>query len=677
MRWHRPLSLFPVWLLCAAPFLLAQDRGKQYVLQSSHNLSSGSPGPIRASTETQVCVFCHTPHTANPAAPLWNHAGSSVTYNVYSSTTLNAAVPVPAAPSKLCLSCHDGTIALGQTVRNGNIDVVDTAGTLLDPDDSFSSTASPNLGGAAGNNLLNDHPLSFAPVQDGLLVANVTSSPPNPAVPEVKLRNSNVECISCHEPHRKDLDATVQKFLVGDNRSGRLCQACHQHSLANNYWTAASHKTSAKVTPTSPASSWTGYGTVGNDACLACHLPHAATVNQRLLRLQEENTCFLCHGTANRIATYNLQTEFSKVGSVAGVTYYAHPTVSVTPSVHDPAELPAPITGYPRATAPTMPESGAGTARHAECVDCHNPHAANSTGGSTTPPAAQSPLIRVTGVSGTATDGRTPVTPAANQYQICFICHGDSANKPQFNDTGTTGIGYGRNAKRQTDQGNANRYNTRIEFNSTVARHNVVNPRGGTGSTRTVLSLRTAPLNLSGVGTITGRSLASGTYIYCSDCHNNDQTRAYGGTGPNGPHGTIYQHLLSRRYSVEAAVGTPGSTTDPVTWTNAQTTQPLCNMCHYIDTSSNTNAILNNRTFGRHSLHVRDRSLACSDCHDPHGVNGGTSTNNPSLINFDTSIVAPPTSCTGHTTIQLVQTSSYRGNCYMRCHGMNHCGESY
>lgn len=662
MRWRRPLGLFLVWFLCPAPFLPAQDRGKQYVLQSSHNLSSASTGPIRASTETQVCVFCHTPHTANPAAPLWNHAGSSVTYNVYSSTTLNSAVPAPAAPSKLCLSCHDGTIALGQTVRNGNIDVVDTAGTLLDPDDSFSSTASPNLGGAAGNNLLNDHPLSFAPVQDGLLVANITSSPPNPAVPEVKLRNSNVECISCHEPHRKDLDTTVQKFLVGDNRSGRLCLACHQHSLANNYWSTASHKTSAKVTPTTPASSWTGYGTVGNDACLACHLPHAATVNQRLLRFQEENTCFLCHGNVNRIATYNLQAEFSKTGTDTGVTLYAHPTVSVTPSVHNPAELPPPITGYPRATAPTMPESGAGTARHAECVDCHNPHAANSSGGSTTPPAVQSPLIRVTGVSNS--DGLTPVTPAANQYEICFLCHANSANKPQFNDTGTTGIGYGRNAKRQTDQGNANRYNTRIEFNSAVARHNVVFPRQRTSAQ--VPSLRATIVNLDGSA---GRSLETGTYLYCTDCHNNNQARASNGTGPNGPHGTAWRHLLERRYAVEPPPASPGGSTSGVTYQAGITgTYALCYKCHNIDTS-----ILNNQSFKEHQLHIQSRNSSCSTCHDPHGINGGNTTNNFSLVNFDLSVVGPPSSGT----LRFERTGTFTGRCYLRCHNVDHNPRSY
>lgn len=674
VRWRNCWML--LWILSAtAPQsgVAAQERGKEHIVQSLHNLSSGGPGPIQSATESNVCVFCHIPHTANPAAPLWNHVGSSVTYNVYSSTTMDAPVPVPSAPSKLCLSCHDGTIALGQTVRSGNIGVGDTTGTLLDPDSSFSSSASPNLGGTSGNNLLNDHPVSFTPAQDGLLVANVTSNPPNPAVPEVQLRDSKVECVTCHDPHRQDLDATVRKFLVGDNRSGRLCQACHQHSLASNYWTAASHKTSTQVTPTTPSSTWAGYGTVGGDACLACHLPHSATVNQRLLRAQEENTCFLCHGDANPIASYNLQAEFRKTGSVAGVTKYAHPTVETTPSVHDPVELPAPISGYARSTAPTLPETSAAQPRHAECADCHNPHAANSTSGSTTPPSVQSPLIHITGVSGTATDGQTPVTPAVNQYQICFVCHGDSANKPQATDTGTTGIGYGRNPQRQTDVGNPTRFNLRVEFNSTVARHNVVNPRGGAGSTRTVPSLRPAPLNLSGTGSIAGRSLASGTYIYCTDCHNSDTARFYGGAGPNGPHATIFQHLLARRYNFEQALGTPGNTTDTVTWVSGQTTQPLCNMCHYIDKSENTNAILNNRTF-RHEIHVINGGYACSDCHDPHGVNGGSSTNNPSLINFDRSIVTVNSKGQGP---QLVSTGTYRGTCNLLCHGKDHAPRSY
>jgi hypothetical protein len=89
---------------------------------NKHNLSTTGPGPVKATVLTEICVFCHTPHNANPAVPLWNQTLSSgVTYLPYTSTTLKATVGLPTGSSKLCLACHDGTVALGSTINNGRI----------------------------------------------------------------------------------------------------------------------------------------------------------------------------------------------------------------------------------------------------------------------------------------------------------------------------------------------------------------------------------------------------------------------------------------------------------------------------------------------------------------------------------------------------------------------------
>src|SRR4051795_4219699 len=84
------------------------------VRNTKHNLSATGPGTLKATSETQVCVFCHTPHGAEaiPAAPLWNRKLSAATYTTYTSTSIDAnAAELAAGPggsSKLCLSCHDG-----------------------------------------------------------------------------------------------------------------------------------------------------------------------------------------------------------------------------------------------------------------------------------------------------------------------------------------------------------------------------------------------------------------------------------------------------------------------------------------------------------------------------------------------------------------------------------------
>src|SRR5581483_8121127 len=83
------------------------------------------PGPAGT---TEVCVFCHTPHGANQEgvkfrAPIWNRTLSSAQYQMYDqvwSKSFEARPNNPGHPtgySRLCLSCHDGTIALGSVLN--------------------------------------------------------------------------------------------------------------------------------------------------------------------------------------------------------------------------------------------------------------------------------------------------------------------------------------------------------------------------------------------------------------------------------------------------------------------------------------------------------------------------------------------------------------------------------
>ena len=47
-----------------------------------------------------------------------------------------------------------------------------------------------------------------------------------------------------------------------------------------------------------------------------------------------------------------------------------------------------------------------------------------------------------------------------------------------------------------------------------------------------------APTMLNLDGRTLGRTM--GTRILCTDCHNSDDNREFGGTGPSGPHGSIF-----------------------------------------------------------------------------------------------------------------------------------------
>jgi predicted CXXCH cytochrome family protein len=119
-----------------------------------------------------------------------------------------------------------------------------------------------------------------------------------PASSPVKLdANGQVQCTTCHDPHRMDADPTTMKFLVASNASSGLCVVCHK----TQYWATnpSTHMTSTKAY-TAAQSAHTGYGTVATNGCESCHKPHGAGVAQRTLKATEEFTCgngSQCHGT--------------------------------------------------------------------------------------------------------------------------------------------------------------------------------------------------------------------------------------------------------------------------------------------------------------------------------------------------------------------------------------------
>lgn len=611
-------------LLCLSFLLCVSSASGQTdipssVLNSSHNLTASGTGPVK-SADTRPCLFCHISHSGySVTGYLWNHPASTAIYTPYQSTTMNATSGNPAAGiSKLCLSCHDGTIAISQTVATGTVPV---SGSMAAND-----VTGPDLG--------RHHPIGIRPVDDGQLYAGLTQTPAVSSDPAVKLPGNQVECTSCHDPHVENVDTVRMRFLVRSNQNSAICLACHDvarpaPSMLNG-WTSSAHRLA-----TNTRSEY--YGSVTANACLNCHRPHNSATAVPLLRASEENACSVCHGGSGTSPILpSVMSGFS--------AFYAHPTTTLS-GLHTGGENAYPLHAN----------------RHAECPDCHNPHADQiSVIPSTSVPPALTPALRgTTGVDGTS--GATPLRPANNEYEICFKCHANSTNKPQAS---AAYVVFGRIPRRVTDQTAADPYNTRLEFSSAVSRHNVVFPRQRTNTD--VPSVRSAMLTLTGAQ---GRSLAPGTFIYCGDCHNNDQARNSGGNQASGVHGSTWQHILERRYEFEPPPATSGGSTSGVAYQSGISgTAGLCSKCHDVD-----NSILQDRSFKEHNKHVRGASASCATCHAPHGVQGGSVTNNSILINFDTAIVGPSSSGI----LRFERTGTFAGRCYLTCHGKNHNPESY
>ncbi len=589
-----------------------------------HNMTVASGSSVTA-PGSLGCTFCHAPHSGiGGSTPLWNQTLSNQTYTPYTSSTYKqqgSSQPVLGKSSSLCLSCHDGTVAVGQTAVFGKIPV----------------SGSMNNQDVFGTNLSGSHPFSLVlPIKDSpdlvaSLVAQGMTADPTGAV---KLIKGNVECTSCHNPHSQAIDPIAQNFLVRDSSNGQLCLACHDPNRVTNGqtnllsgWTGSIHAVAtnqvANLAHVGP------YQTVAVNACGSCHMEHNASGPAQLLRPAtpaapgvdaSTQDCITCHngGTNMSPAAPNVYAEFAKISHLLPAGTFGH-------DAGEPAVL--------------------SNNRHATCVDCHSPHASNPLTLFSAPPAIRPPQTNVTGVSGV--DGVTVLTPAINQYENCLRCHGTSVGKQVL-------LKYGYLPTRLVFAGDALNLIPQFSPNSTSS-HPVFHDRN---SPYPQPSLLVNMLNLNG----TPSSRLVGTRIFCTDCHNSDDNREFGGTGANGPHGSTYSHILERNYQFSQA-NVPGGTvtnTYPTPDVSPQGPYALCAKCHDL------NNILSNASWSQHNRHISSDGFSCSVCHTAHGMGAiSAGISGERLINFDINVV-------GQNQGLPISYNRAMNTCTLVCHNATH-----
>lgn len=191
------------------------------IVGSAHDFSaSGFSGG-------QICVACHTPHNANTSvtqAPLWNHALSTATYTPYSSATLTATVGQPGTISRLCLSCHDGTVALdsfGGAVGSIFITGAANLGTILSNDHPIGFTYDAALATADGG--LRDPSVTAVTIGSGTDTRTGT-------ITDVMLYAGQLECASCHDVHNTFTVAGAggDPLLKLTKAASAICLTCHR-----------------------------------------------------------------------------------------------------------------------------------------------------------------------------------------------------------------------------------------------------------------------------------------------------------------------------------------------------------------------------------------------------------------------------------------------------------------
>jgi predicted CXXCH cytochrome family protein len=355
--------------------------GDESVVHTKHNLSASGPGTVRAASEEQVCIFCHAPHNASPAIPMWNRHNPTAYYRIYRSSTMDARVDQPGGPSKMCLSCHDGSIALGLVISRSPTDPI----VMNQP---FIPSGPSNL----TNDLSDDHPIGFR-FDRQLSNRDRQLRSPDMVSHQVKLGpKGQLECTACHDPHNNELG----NFLRVTEREGALCRTCHRM----DGWDLSSHKRSPRSVPVALTNGIAGqFRSMTDSACSSCHSVHNAASRPRLLNERGSELCIKCHdgiGGLDMLPTLNQRSghRFRRLRDV-----------------HDPKENP--LIMRP----------------HVECVDCHNPHAVmpNFTANPLLGGGLQGPLVApaMSFVPGVRLSG-APNDKAVYYFEVCFRCHADN-----------------------------------------------------------------------------------------------------------------------------------------------------------------------------------------------------------------------------------------------------------
>ena len=217
------------------------------ILGSKHDLTAlnkragvEAMGGIAFSDYENACVYCHIPPEQETAEPVpgqiegWNRIRPVANkYELYSSQNFDSTPSRPNDISLLCLSCHDGTMAVDRVIHkpktwdSGNdmslhmrlnaTDDLNSCGKCHD-----GSVAHDIKAKAIGTNLRDDHPISIRYAGLDLDIKGFRGvDAPQGFSNGVKLFNGNIECATCHDIHNPDSPMLLR--TPGDT----LCSTCH------------------------------------------------------------------------------------------------------------------------------------------------------------------------------------------------------------------------------------------------------------------------------------------------------------------------------------------------------------------------------------------------------------------------------------------------------------------
>ncbi len=221
-------------VICISLSAFAARAPKSAVFGSAHDFKTQLGG-----ASFTLCNFCHVAHKfgSAPTGPgylLWNHTLSNVaSYGVYTSdsmratpTDLGGASATNLVVSNLCLSCHDGTVAINSWYESqpaANFQPL-TQGTLF------------MAGDMTVRDLTKQHPINFT-YPDATTAAAIGIQPAASTTSidgngNVPLFQGKMQCATCHDPHAGPSSGESLFFRAfpstpAQTLTGSFCVYCH------------------------------------------------------------------------------------------------------------------------------------------------------------------------------------------------------------------------------------------------------------------------------------------------------------------------------------------------------------------------------------------------------------------------------------------------------------------